>query len=409
VRATLIAVGSELLFAGRRDTNGDWLAERLEREGVEVIARDLVVDDPGAIAEHVRSGLATGDWVLVTGGLGPTEDDRTREGIARAIGARLERDADVAREIRARFASRGRPCGEHQLRQAERPAGAAWLANPTGTAPGFRVDVDGATVVALPGVPSEMRAMFDAALVGRFGAGSETRVRRTYKIGGRYESSVDRAIEDLYARPGVTITILASIPGIELHVVATGASPGEAERRLGEVAGEIERRLPDDLYGVDDDTLARIVGRRLVERQKTVATAESCTAGLVAAELTSVPGSSRWFRGGLLVYADDLKERLAGVDPAVLAAHGAVSPEVAAQLARGAARATGADLGVGITGVAGPGGGSQEKPVGTVHLALWDSEGTETHAFRFPGDRDAVRGRTVAWALDRLRRRLGRT
>jgi nicotinamide-nucleotide amidase len=409
VRATLIAVGSELLFAGRRDTNGDWIAERLEREGVEIVARDLVVDDPDAIAAHVREGLATGEWVILTGGLGPTEDDRTREGVARAIGVALERDADVARVIRERFAERGRPCGEHQLRQADRPAGASWLANPTGTAPGFRLDLHGGAVVALPGVPSEMRAMFGAALAGRFGTGAATRLRRTFKIGGRYESSVDRAIEDLYARPGVTITILASIPGIELHVVVSGSGRDEAERRLEGVAREIERRLPEDLYGVDDDTLAGVVGRRLVELRRTVATAESCTAGLVAAELTSVPGSSAWFRGGLLVYADDLKARLAGVDPAALAEHGAVSEEVATQLARGAARTAGADVGVGITGVAGPGGGSADKPVGTVHLALWDGAGTESHVFRFPGDRDAVRGRTVAWALDRLRRRLGRT
>lgn len=406
MRATLIAVGTELLHAGRQDTNGDWIAERLEREGVEIVARTRIADEPDAIAGAIRQGLADAEWVVLTGGLGPTEDDRTREAVAAALGVELQRDEDVAREIRARFAAHGRPCGDHQLRQADRPRGAAWLANPMGTAPGFRFERGGRTVVALPGVPAEMRAMFGAALEGRVGGGRVVRTRRTYKIGGRYESSVDRAIEDLYARPGITITILASIPGIELHVVVSGASARESRHRLEEVGAEIERRLPGDVYGTDDDTLAAVVGRLLVSRGRTVATAESCTAGLVAAELTSVDGSSGWFRGGLLVYDDALKVRLAGVDRGTLERHGAVSAEVAAELAQGAVEATGADIGIGVTGIAGPGGGSEAKPVGTVHLALAGASGTEGNVFRFPGDRAAVRGRTVAWALDRLRRRL---
>jgi len=407
VRAALLAIGSELVHAGRADTNGDWLRERFLRAGMPVAMRVSVEDDEDAIAAALAAATAACEIVVLTGGLGPTDDDRTRAAVARALDAPLERDERVVDEIRRRFESRGRRFSAHQARQADRPCGAVWLPNPLGTAPGFRVERGSTTVFALPGVPAEMRAMYEHGVAPFLRAlGPGALARRTFKIGGRLESSVDRQIHDLYAWPGVTVTILAGIPGIELHVGIAGRDADDARAGLERVEREIRARLGEDLYGVDDDTLEEVVGRGLLAARRTVATAESCTAGAIGAALTAVPGSSAWFRGGLIVYDDALKIGLAGVDPATLARHGAVSGEVAVELADGARRRCGSDVGIGVTGIAGPGGGSADKPVGLVHLAIADPDGVHAEAFRFPGDRAAVRGRTVAWALERLRRRL---
>ncbi len=406
MRAAIVAIGTELLHAGRHDSNGDWLAERLGRLGVPVALRALLEDDPAAIEAHVDAALRRCDLVLVTGGLGPTEDDRTRGAVASALEVPLERDAAVVEALRARFESRGRRFEEHQARQADRPRGSRWLENPAGTAPGFLAERAGRAIACLPGVPAEMRAMFESGVEPWIrGRARGAIARRTYKVSGRFESSVDRRITDLYDLPGLTLTILAGVRGIELHAVATGGDRPEAEARLAAFDASIRERLGADLFGTDDDTLAAAVGRALVARGRTVATAESCTAGLLAAALTSVPGSSAWYRGGLVVYQDDLKVRLADVEAATIEGHGAVSAEVAAALAAGARRRCAADVGVGITGIAGPGGGSDDKPVGLVHLAIEDADGEFADIFRFPGDRRAVRARTVAWALDRLRRR----
>ena len=406
MRAAIVAVGSELLHAGRRDTNGDWLAERLGRLGIPVRARVLVEDDPDAIEAHVRVAMERCDLVLVTGGLGPTEDDRSRGAVAAALGVPLERDVAVVEALRRRFESRGRRFEEHQARQADRPRGSRWLENPAGTAAGFLAEHDGRSVACLPGVPAEMRTMYEAELEPwLLGRGRGELARRTYKVSGRFESSVDRRVADLYTRPGVTLTILAGVRWIELHAVVTGSDPAEADARLEALDARIREQLGDDLFGIDDETLAEVVGRALRAHARTVATAESCTAGLLAAALTSVPGSSAWFKGGLVLYDDALKVRLGGVEASVIESHGAVSREVAVALAAGARDRCGADVGVGLTGVAGPGGGTADKPVGLVHLAMEDAVGTFHESFRFPGDRRAVRARTVAWALDRMRRR----
>ena len=355
----------------------------------------------------IREALARCGVVILTGGLGPTDDDRTREAVARALEAPLERDdAEVAR-LRALFESRGRPFSEHQARQACRPRGAAWIANAMGTAPGFRVASGASLIAAFPGVPAEMRAMFErdlAPVLARVARGGLA--RRTLKIAGRLESSVDRAIADLYALPGVTITILAGLAGIELHVLVEDRDAGRARERLEDIDREIAGRFGLDLFGRDDETLAAVVGLGLRSAGANVAVAESCTAGLLAAALTSVPGSSAWFRGGLLVYDDDLKVRLAGVSTDTLAARGAVSAEVAAELAAGARERCAAGFGVGVTGIAGPEGARPDKPVGTVYVAVADRDGVLGKAAWMPGDRAMVRGRTVTLALDTLRRRL---
>ena len=410
MNATLIAVGSELLRFGRHDSNGDWITERLQRLGVEVVGRTLVGDDQARTAAAIGVAVVSADIVVVTGGLGPTEDDRTREALAQALGVALERDERRVARLREFFDRRGRAFEPEQEKQADRPAGAEWIDNPLGIAPGILYRGESSLVIALPGVPAEMKRMFDdtvAPLIGQSGAGRLA--RRVLKIGGRFESSVDAQVRDLYDTPGVEVTILTSNEGIELHLLAGGDDAGQARARIDGLDRAFSERLGQDLYGRDDETLAEVTGRMLVQRGASVATAESCTAGMLSATVTAVAGSSRWFRGGLVVYSDDLKVSLAGVPSDLLGARGAVSEEVARCLARGARRRCGADYGVGITGVAGPGGGTTEKPVGLVHVAIAeDDQQTEHWMLQLTGGRDLVRRRTVVFALDRLRRTLWR-
>lgn len=406
-KAELIAVGSEMLRLGRPDTNGDWLTGQLGRLGIAVGTRSIVEDDPGRIADLTGRALERAEVVVVVGGLGPTADDRTREGLARALGRPLERDEDRLLRLEALFRERGRPFAAVQARQAERPRGAAWIENPLGTAPGFSLSLGGRELFALPGVPAEMKAMFLADVAPRLAGRWECAVaRRTLKVAGRTESSVDEQLRDLYDAPGLAVTILAGREGIELHILAEGRDHAEAADRAERLDRLFGERLGPDLYGRDEETLPAVVGAMLLRSGKTLATAESCTAGLLASAVTRVAGSSAWFRGGLVVYSDDLKRRLAGVGEETLARHGAVSAEVARELAAGARRVCEADFGIGITGIAGPGGGTAEKPVGLVHLAVADAAGVHDWRTLQFGDRELVRARTVTAALDRLRRRL---
>ena len=402
MNAAIIAVGTELVRHGKIDTNGDWIGGRLLHAGVRVDLRATASDDDGAIASVLHAALATCDLALLTGGLGPTEDDRTRDAVARATGLPLERDPEVERALRERFAARGFPFLPMQSRQADRPRGADWIPNPIGSAPGFALALGSRLVIALPGVPAEMRAMFEGSVVSRLAPGGIA--RRALRVAGRSESSVEEALRDLYGAQGVEVTILAGRHGVDLHLLAEGRTADDAARRVGWVERRMVERLGRDLYGYDDDTLAAVTGHALATAGRTVAVAESCTGGLVASALTSVPGSSVWFRGAVVPYADDLKIQLCGVDASVLAASGAVSESVVLELARGVRRRLGADVGVGISGIAGPGGATGEKPVGLVHLAIADGTRERAWATRWVGDRDLVRSRAATFALDRLRR-----
>ena len=409
MNASLIAIGSEMLRIGRRDTNGDWLTERLNRLGVEVRARTVVEDEKEAVVLAIRTARATAELVVLTGGLGPTDDDRTRGALAAALDRPLERDPREVERLRGWFEDRGRTYRDVQSVQADRPEGATWIANPIGTAPGILVELDDGLVAALPGVPVEMRTMFDEALapwIRRRSTG--TLVGRALKIGGLPESAVEARVNDLYGSPGTDVTILSGGEGIELHIRVRDADGATARARLAELETGFRERLGADVYGADEDTLSAVVGAELSRRGLTIATAESCTAGLLGAALTATAGSSAWFRGGLVVYSDDLKISLAGVEPEVIRTHGAVSERVAAALAQGARRRCGADLGVGITGIAGPGGGTADKPVGLVHVALADHHGLLHREVRMVGDRGLVRTRTVSYTLDLIRRHLGK-
>jgi nicotinamide-nucleotide amidase len=406
MNAKLIAVGSELLRFGRHDSNGDWITERLQRLGVEVVGRTLVGDDQDRMAREIEAAVGSADVVVLTGGLGPTEDDRTRAALAQALGLELERDEQRVARLRDFFDRRGKEFQPEQGKQADRPLGAEWIDNPLGIAPGILYRRGDGLLIALPGVPAEMKRMFDETVAPLIGQSGEGRLaRRVLKIGGRFESSVDAQVRDLYGTPGVEVTILTGSEGIELHLLAEGDDAGEARSRIESLDRELSARLGVDVYGRDDETLAGVTGAILGQHDATVATAESCTAGLLAATLTAVAGSSRWFRGGLVVYSDDLKVSLADVGAETLEAHGSVSEEVARSLAQGARRRCGADYGIGITGIAGPGGGTVDKPVGLVHVAV-AADGLRTEHWRLQqiGGRELVRRRTVVFALDRLRR-----
>jgi len=407
MNAVVVAVGSELLGPGRRDTNAEWLIARLFELGIETTSRTAVVDDVARIARAVRAALVDASAVILTGGLGPTDDDRTRDAVAAALEVPLERDDAMAQRIAALFTSRGRTPGPRQVRQADRPRGALWIDNPLGSAPGLLVATEQSLLAALPGVPSEMRAMFDATVAPRLATMARGALAATtLRIAGRPESFVDGLVRDLYAWEGTETTILASAGGVDLILTARGNDAASARQRLSGLAGAMRERLGVDVYGSDHDTLAAVVGALLATKGATVAIGESCTGGLLGGAFTDVPGSSAWFRGGVVCYADDLKTSLAHVPETLLAAHGAVSEPVARALAAGARRVGSADFGLGITGIAGPSGGTADKPVGTVHIALADDGEGRAIRLDWPGDRDLIRRRAVTVALDLLRRRL---
>lgn len=410
MNAELIAVGSELLRFGKRDGNSEWLTGQLQRAGIEVTARTAVDDDVDRIASLLAAALRRADVVLITGGLGPTEDDRTREALGRALGAPLVLDESRVERLHELYERYGRTLGAAEAaKQARRPQGSSWIENSLGSAPGVLVQREGRILAALPGVPAEMRAMFGATLLPLLGrAGSHPLRGLTLKIVGQTESSLDRRLHDLYATAGLDVTVLGGLEGLELHVRARSVGGRDVDdvAALAEFERQTRQRLGADVFGNGEERLPAVVGALLEQRGRTLATAESCTAGLLGAALTTVPGSSGWYRGGVIAYADELKRTLAGVRAKTLAAHGAASEAVARELAEGARKRCGADLGLGLTGIAGPGGGSPEKPVGLVHLALQDGASGLHQRLRLIGDRETVRRRAVTAALDLVRRRL---
>ena len=401
-RAAFLAVGSELLRAQRLDTNS-LLAVRLAAgSGVAFVEKRAIEDDEQAIAGAVAELSGRVDLVVVSGGLGPTADDVTREGVARALGLRVVRVAELERALSRRYCEAGRRMPAIAARMADVIEGAEVLANPQGTAPGQLLRSGGCTVVLLPGVPREFETIFASEVVPRLGGGAPTAVR-TLHLAGVYESAVEERVSPLYGRYGrEAVTILAGRGVVDLVLTAAGegadAVVAAMERDFAAVAG-------DDLYGRDQDTLAGVVLARLRERRWRLAAAESCTGGMVGALLTAVPGASDVFVGGVVAYANALKEGLLGVGAELLTAHGAVSGEAAAAMAEGALR-LGAECALAVTGVAGPGGGSETKPVGTVHIAVATPALRRAVHRRFPGDRATVRELAANTALDQLRRAL---
>jgi len=409
VRAAILAVGSELLSVDRLDTNALRLTERLERHGVDLVAKAVVGDDEGAIADEIARFVGRVDLLLCGGGLGPTADDVTREACARALGRPLVESPEALAGIERRFAEFGRRPSANNLRQGRIVDGAEVLDNPRGTAPGQRLEAGGTTIFLLPGVPAELEGLADRFLEPWLAerAGGRGRERRVLKVAMRPESEVDQSLEPLYDEFGRSeVTVLSSPGEIRVHLWA-GGSADERSERLGRMAARARELLGAAVYGEGDGaSLEGEVGRRLDALGRSVATAESCTGGLVAERLTRIPGSSRWFPGGVVTYSNEEKTRLLGVDPALLERHGAVSAEVARAMAEGAKARFGTDYALAVTGIAGPDGGSAEKPVGTVHLAIATPDGVEERPRRYPGDRERIRWYSSQAALDLLRRRL---
>jgi nicotinamide-nucleotide amidase len=407
--AEIIAVGSELLTPFRQDTNSLYLTGKLNSLGIDVRFKTVVGDDRVRLAECVRAAMERSELVILSGGLGPTEDDLNREVVAEVLGRPLREVDAIRQRMQERWARLGRPMPENNLRQALVPEGATWLDNQRGTAPGLWIEDGGRILLLLPGPPAELETMFETScmpLLAPRSGGHRLRTR-VYKVVGLPESEVDSRIAPFY-KPYLNpeTTILSTLGTIEVHLRAQGSSDAEADALLTEVGDKIELALGDHIFSSRGETLEEVVGMFLVMRQKTVAVAESCTGGLLSERLTRVPGSSNFFLGGVVCYSNELKTRLVGVPADLIASDGAVSKSVAQVLAEGIRRRTGSTIGVGITGIAGPGGGTPEKPVGLVFVAIAEDSSTEVRQFRFPGERERVRTWTSVAALEMIRRRV---
>jgi nicotinamide-nucleotide amidase len=407
MKAEIIAVGSELLTPDRVDTNSLFLTSELNKLGFEVTRKAVVGDNRADIRDTFSEALSRADVIIATGGLGPTEDDLTREAVAELLHRKLESSPEVLRIIQERFRSIGRQMAEVNTRQAMVPEGAQVLENLRGTAPGLWLEADGRIVILLPGPPKEMEAMFARQVAERLGkrAGGKRLIARELRVAGMPESDVDQRIAPIYTKyTDVQTTILASPGEIQIHLRNWSTDARASEKILDEMVERITISLGENLFTTSGTSLEETVANALITNNSTISTAESCTGGLLAERLTRTPGSSAYFLGGVVSYSNELKSSWVDVPPEMIQAHGAVSAEVAMALADGIRRRTGSTLAVGITGVAGPGGGTPEKPVGIVHIALTDGGTPREHGIRFPGDRERVRWQASQTALDMVRR-----
>jgi len=413
MNAEIIAIGSELLTPFRQDTNSLYLTEKLNQLGVEVIFKTIVGDRKEHLVQAASLALSRADIIIFMGGLGPTEDDLTRESVAEALGLELRRDPEIVAGIEQRFASHGWKMAPNNAKQADVLTGAAVLANANGTAPGQWISgkYDGREkiIMLLPGPPHELKVLFEEQCMDRLRdkLPAQFIATRELKITGMGESHCDAKVAPIYKRfPDVQTTILAGAGEIQLHLKTRGTSPQAAQQRVDEVVAQIEEELGDYVFSDNGDSMEQIVGYYLQMRNATLAVAESCTGGLLAQRITSVSGSSRYFAGGAIVYSNELKTSLAGVPPELIKKHGAVSREVAAALAQGIRERCGVTFGLGVTGVAGPTGGTEERPVGLVFHGLASNSGTEVIERKFPGDRKRIRWFASQQALDMVRRKL---
>jgi len=409
MEAEIIAVGSELLTPFRLDTNSLYLTDKLNSLGIEVRYKTVVGDNREHLAVAFRAAIGRSNLVILSGGLGPTEDDINREVVAEILGKPLREVPEILEQIKKRFARVGRAMSENNIRQAMVPEGAEWLENQNGTAPGLWLEHGETIVILLPGPPTELEAMFDSACLPRLAprAGGQIIQSRVYKVVGLPESEVDQRIAHIYKEyQNPVTTILATPGGIEVHLRASAADKELAEASLRELGDKIELALGEHVYSTHGETMEEIVGMYLVMKRKTVAVAESCTGGLLSERLTRTPGSSNFFLGGVVCYSNELKIKLCGVPEVLLEQNGAVSKPVAQALAEGIRKRSGSSIGLGITGIAGPGGGSPEKPVGLVYISLADERGTQIREFRFPGNRERIRHWASQAALEMIRRRV---
>jgi nicotinamide-nucleotide amidase len=409
MRAEIIATGTELLSGGVLDTNSLYLSEELMLIGIETAFKTVVGDDEKDIEEALHEALDRVDAVIITGGIGPTEDDITRKVVAKIMKKRLVLNEDALKEIHARLSGRGREYIVTNDRQALIPAGARLLRNPVGIAPGFFIDEDGPFVAVLPGVPGELRAMYREglrpALEDRSGGKTFTR-RRILRTCGMSESAVNQALQDILRRAVPAVGMTAKGLGVDIRIVAREASADQSQMQVEKLEAAIREKLGDAVYGVDGQELEEVVGALLKQRRLKIAVAESCTGGLVGGRITNIAGSSEYFEGGVVAYSNPAKAGMLGVPKDLIERHGAVSREVAAAMAQGVRQTMRTDLGLAITGIAGPGGGSEKKPVGLVYTALASAQGVKTDEHQFLGERELVRIKASQMGLDMVRRHL---
>ena len=410
--AEIIAIGSELLTPERSDTNSLWLTRKLNDIGVEVKLKTIVGDDEARLEETIRDAVSRSDIVITTGGLGPTEDDLTRQVSARAIGRELEYHTEIEEHLRERFRSWGREMPEINKRQAYIIVGAEVLPNPHGSAFGMYLEHNGKQIAIFPGPPREMQPMFEDHVFDKLKAvaGDVEVFRRVMKVSGMGESAVDEAIAPIYVTyPDVQTSILFSKSEVELHLSVKSESVIEANTVLDELVEKVVGKLGVAVFSVQGETMEEVVGKLLISRNETLSVAESCTGGLIGARLTDIPGSSAYFVEGAVVYSNDAKMRTLGVSEATLSGFGAVSAETASAMAVGMRDRAKTDHAISVTGIAGPDGGTKDKPVGTVFIGYSDASRDRTLKLILPGDRELVRWRSSQAALDFLRRQLLRS
>ena len=407
--AEIIAVGSELLTPHRLDTNSLFLTEKLNALGIELRLKTIVGDDRGRLAELLRAALGRSAIIIATGGLGPTEDDLTREVFSEVLGRPLREVEEIRSRIEQRFRQIGRRMAAINLKQAQVPEGAEWLDNPHGTAPGLWIEHNGTQIILLPGPPRELKPMFEAKCAERL-ARSVPRgrlVTRIYKVAGLSESEVDERIAPLYKQTTNPVTTLLASPGeIEIHLRATAPNEKEAEKLLDELGSRVEKELGGSLFTSCGETLEAVVGKLLRETGTTLAVAEGCTGGRIAERLTRRPGSSQYFLGGVVCYSHESKAQLAGLSPDLIRREGTVSPPVCRALAEGIRRKTQASLGLAVTGLSGPTGATTDKPLGLVYISLAGEQDSEVREFRFTGERERVQELASQTSLHWVRKKL---
>ncbi|MFB3816243.1 MAG: competence/damage-inducible protein A [Candidatus Methylomirabilales bacterium] len=406
----ILTVGTELLLGQIVDTNAAWISQRLAEAGIDVFYKSTVGDNWGRLAAAMRLALDRADVLIITGGLGPTEDDLTRDVLAHLLGRPLRLDPTVLEAIQRRFAIRRMPMAENNRKQAMVPEGAEVLHNPRGTAPGLFLRQEGRVIACMPGVPSEMKPMLLDQVIPRIRESLGLRgriVSRVLKTCGISESMVDQRIGDYFRdMRNPTIGVLAHAGEIHIRLTCKGEDAGEIGRMLDELEAKIRERLGHLIFGCDDEQMEALVGRLLRERGATLAVAESCTGGLIASRLTDIPDSSTYFDRGVVTYSPAAKQALLDVPAALIARHGVVSAEVAVAMAEGVRRRSGATFGLATTGLAGPSGGTPEKPVGLVYIGLAWEGGSLAREERLIGERTLIKYRAAQMALETLRRHL---
>ena len=409
MRAEIISVGTELLLGQIVDTNAPYLSEKLSAFGIDVFYRITVGDNTARLVEALRTALTRADLVITIGGLGPTQDDLTKETIAEALGEQMVMDPESEKEIKTFFERRGIQIAQSNLKQALRPESGIAIPNSVGTAPGTVVEKDGRIVIALPGPPAEFIPMVENSVIPylsrlpQLAVTPAVIVSRILRVTGIGESAAEEKVKDLLASQNPTIAPYAKSGEVHFRITAKTPTMDEALSLISDMECKARERLGDFVYGVDDETLECVVVRMLIEQRQKLALAESCTGGLIANRITNVPGSSDTFLAGVTAYSNHAKTDLLGVPAELIKEHGAVSPQTAEAMAEGAAARTGADIGVGVTGIAGPGGGTPEKPVGLVYIGLKTPEGVSSIKNIFGGSRLEIKQRASQAALNLVR------